>query len=76
MRNSGLSVETLVQYTKLYQEGNDTIDERKNLLIEERQKLIEKYEEIGNTVEKLTRKIDDYDKGKFETQDVPLKKCD
>jgi DNA-binding transcriptional MerR regulator len=75
MRNSGLSVETLVQYTKLYQEGNDTIDERKNLLIEERQKLIEKYEEIGNTVEKLTRKIDDYDKGKFETQDVPLKKC-
>lgn len=76
MRSSGLSVETLVRYTKLYQEGNHTIDARKNLLIEERQKLIEKHNEIGSTIDKLTRKIEDYDHGKFEIKDVPLKSCD
>lgn len=67
MRHSGLPVESLVQYRKLYEEGNETIDERKELLIEERQKLIDKYEEIGKTINRLEEKIKAYDEGKFET---------
>ena len=39
MRNAGLSIDALSQYLVLFQKGNDTIKERKQLLIEQRNEL-------------------------------------
>lgn len=67
MRDSGLSVDSLMRYTELYQLGNDTISERKQLLIEERNILLQKYNEMGTTLNRLNQKIQDYEDGKFVT---------
>ncbi|MGX7196087.1 MerR family transcriptional regulator [Enterococcus olivae] len=65
MRSSGLSIETLANYTRLYQLGDDTLTERKELLIKEREKLAVTYKELGETLAKLDHKIQDYKDGKF-----------
>ena len=55
MRKAGLPVEALIEYVKLYQEGDETFEARLQLLSEEREKLeelnykISKYEEAVKT---------------------------
>ncbi|MBO1307411.1 MerR family transcriptional regulator [Enterococcus sp. 669A] len=66
MRSSGLSVESLTEYTTLYQQGDATLERRKQILQEERDNLAAKYEEIGATLQRLDGKIADYDNGKFQ----------
>ena len=47
MRNAGLSIEVLTKYVELFNEGKSTLKERKELLIGQREKLIEKqYDDI------------------------------
>ena len=41
MRKAGLPVEALIEYVKLYQEGDETFEARLQLLSEEREKLEE-----------------------------------
>ena len=41
MRDSGLSIDSLAKYSELYQLGDATLVERKKILIEEYQKLLE-----------------------------------
>lgn len=65
MRGAGLSVESLIEYTTLFQEGNPTLEDRKQILCNEREKLYEKYVEIGETINRLDSKIEDYENGKF-----------
>lgn len=61
MRNAGLTIESLIEYTHLFMEGENTVEERKNILIVEREKLIEKRNEIENTIKRLDGKIMNYD---------------
>jgi DNA-binding transcriptional MerR regulator len=61
MRNAGLEIEVLIKYLELFREGNRTIDKRKDLLIEQRGKLIKKQTDIENTIKKLDYKIKMYD---------------
>lgn len=62
MRNAGLSIEALIEYTALFIEGADhTIEPRKNILINERKRLTEKQREIDETIKRLNRKIEDYE---------------
>ena len=61
MRGAGLQIEALIEYVALYQQG-DTIEARKNLLIEQRKDLLEKQQEIAATIERLNYKIDNYEK--------------
>ncbi|GMA09484.1 HTH-type transcriptional regulator AdhR [Tetragenococcus halophilus subsp. flandriensis] len=75
MRSAGLSVESLAQYTRLYNQGTSTIDERKKLLQEERKKLADKRQEIIDTLNKLDGKIQDYEDGKYGIQDTSLTSC-
>ena len=63
MRGAGLSIEALIEYVTLFQKGESTINERKALLIEQRKILEEKAKDIVDTIERLDRKIDYYDKG-------------
>lgn len=72
MRSSGLSVESLTEYTTLYQQGDATLERRKQILQEERDSLAAKYEEIGATLKRLDGKIADYDSGKFQQAERSL----
>lgn len=62
MREAGLSIQVLKRYIELYHQGDDTILERKNLLIQERDLLLKKKEVINESLEKLDYKIKNYEK--------------
>ncbi|MFD1175856.1 MerR family transcriptional regulator [Paenibacillus puldeungensis] len=61
MRSAGLTIEALIEYTTLFIEGDRTIEARKKILIDEREKLSQKRREIDETILRLNRKIEDYD---------------
>jgi DNA-binding transcriptional MerR regulator len=61
MRDSGLSIESLAEYTKLYQKGDETLEARQAILIVEYKKLLEKQQQINETVFKLGNKIKNYE---------------
>lgn len=61
MRSAGLSIETLVEYVSMFQMGNTTIKARKELLIEQRNQLAQKINDMQQTLERLDKKIDGYE---------------
>jgi DNA-binding transcriptional MerR regulator len=61
MRGAGLSIEVLIEYITLFQEGSSTIKVRKELLIEQRSQLAEKIKEMQQTLGRLDNKIDGYE---------------
>lgn len=61
MRGAGLSIEVLIEYVKMFQEGNSTIKARKELLIEQRNHLTDKIKEMQETLDRLDKKIDGYE---------------
>ena len=61
MRGAGLSIEVLVEYVTMFQQGNSTIKARKKLLIEQRSHLAEKIKKMQQTLERLDKKIDGYE---------------
>ena len=61
MRASGLSVEAMVQYVQLFQQGDETIPERLSLLLSQRAELLEKREKIDAALLWLERKIERYE---------------
>ena len=63
MRAAGLPIEVLIDYVSMFQQGDSTIDTRKELLIDQRKALAEKIEEVKKTLERLDYKIDLYEKG-------------
>ena len=60
MRSAGLSIEVLTQYISLFKQGNKTAKVRKELLVEQRKKLLEKQEDINRTIKRLDYKIEIY----------------
>ena len=62
MRSAGIPIEALIEYCALTQQGDATITARKELLVEERTKLLEKMEDMKKTLDKLNYKIDIYEK--------------
>ena len=60
MRTAGISIEALIEYFTLFEQGDTTITARKELLEEERRKLRDKLEEIQNTLKRLDYKIGVY----------------
>jgi DNA-binding transcriptional MerR regulator len=61
MRSAGLSVEALVEYQRLFREGDATIPARLQLLSEQREILLENKKNIETTLERLNRKIGRYE---------------
>lgn len=61
MRSAGLSIESLIDYVDLYKQGTDTAEARKEILLEEKEKLVLKNNEIAATIEKLSLKIQHYE---------------
>ena len=60
-RDAGMPVEMLIEYVKLYQEGDSTIDARTNLLKEARESSLEARKKYDIALEKLDYKIGRYE---------------
>jgi DNA-binding transcriptional MerR regulator len=61
MRNAGLPIEALIDYVGLFQQGDETLEARKELLIEQRDQLIIRMEDMKSTLERLNDKITRYE---------------
>jgi len=61
MRGAGIQVEALIDYVSLFQQGDPTADARKQILIEQRDQLQERLQEMQATLERLNAKIEHYE---------------
>ena len=63
MRSAGLPIEVLIEYVALFQQGAETSEARKELLIEQRKQLVIRMEDMKRTLERLDNKIVRYEQG-------------
>lgn len=68
MRSAGLPIDVLKKYIDLFNQGDSTIEARRQILIDERKKLIEKRDAIQTTIDRLDYKIDVYYKSLVQKQ--------
>ena len=61
MRNAGLPVEMLIEYVRLFQEGDGTFQARRDLLAEAREEILGQLSKYQATLDKLNYKISRYD---------------
>ena len=61
MRQSGVQIEALTEYAALCQQGDSTIPARKALLIEQRDQLAARMQDIQCSLDRLSQKIEHYD---------------
>ena len=61
MRSAGLPVETLIDYMGLVQQGDQTVEARKEILKEQRDLLVTRMQEMQTTLDLLNRKIAGYE---------------
>ena len=61
MRSAGLPIEVLIEYVALFQQGAETSEARKELLIEQRKQLVIRMEDMKKTLERLNYKIARYE---------------
>ena len=61
MRRAGLPIDVLIDYVGLVQEGDKTIEARKEILKEQRELLAARMREMQNTLDILDHKIDVYE---------------
>jgi DNA-binding transcriptional MerR regulator len=68
MRSAGIPIEALIAYIELVQQGDRTIDARKTILIEQRERLATQMKEIQETLELLDYKISVYENALLERE--------
>jgi len=61
MRSAGLPVEVMIEYLRLFQQGNTTIPARRELLLKQREELTAQRKAIDDTLKRLNFKISRYD---------------
>lgn len=61
LKNSGMSLNDIIEYINLAKYGNNTYQERKNLLIKSKQILLEKMSNLQSMIEKANYQINNYD---------------
>ena len=61
MRDAGVPVEMLIEYVKLFQQGDETITARANLLREAREQILEAKKKYDVALERLDYKIGRYE---------------
>jgi DNA-binding transcriptional MerR regulator len=74
MRGAGLPIEVLIEYVGLVQQGDKTIEARKEILKEQRKQLAAKMAEMQKTLDILDHKIEVYEKAvlKKEQELLPI----
>jgi DNA-binding transcriptional MerR regulator len=61
MRSAGLPIEVLIEYVALVQQGDQTIEARKEILKEQREQLAARMSEMQKTLDILDHKIEVYE---------------
>lgn len=61
MRSAGLPIQVLIEYIGLVQHGDQTIEDRKEILKEQREQLVVKMAEVQKTLDILEYKIRVYE---------------
>jgi MerR family transcriptional regulator, aldehyde-responsive regulator len=74
MRSAGLPVEVLIEYVGLVQQGDKTIEARREILKVQRELLLARMKEMQKTLDVLNRKIEVYENAvlKKEKQMIPI----
>ena len=74
MRSAGLPIEVLIEYVGLVQQGDKTIETRKEILIEQRELLVARMREMQKTLDILDHKIEVYENAvlKKEKEMIPI----
>lgn len=62
MRSAGLPVEAMIEYVRLFQQGDVSIAARLQLLSEQREALLEQRKQIDSTLDRLNGKIARYER--------------
>ena len=62
MRAASVSIEALIEYMALYDQGDSTLEARKTLLEEQRALVEQRIAEMQDGLDRLNFKIDNYDK--------------
>lgn len=73
MRSAGISVETLIEYVKLFHQGAETIAARKRLLLEQREQIVARINELNDVLAKLDWKLDGYEDRMLKFEEDHLK---
>lgn len=61
MRSAGLPVEAITEYVRMCREGDSTVPERLQLLVEQRKALLEQKAQIESALDRLDYKISRYE---------------
>lgn len=62
MRAAGVSVETIIEYVRLYQEGNATLEARRDLLVEAKTGIEQRIDALQEELARLNHKISCYER--------------
>ncbi|MCX7756190.1 MAG: MerR family transcriptional regulator [Anaerolineales bacterium] len=62
MRSAGLPIEVLIDYMQLIEQGDSTIEARKEILVEQRDLLVARIQQLQKTLDLLNHKIEVYEK--------------
>lgn len=60
MRAAGLPIEVIIEYLRLFREGDSTIKARLDLLSEQKEILLKQYKQLEETINRLDYKISKY----------------
>lgn len=61
MRSADLPIEELIRYMKLFKEGDKTLKERKQILVKQREHVLEQIEKLKIVKKRLDYKLELYD---------------
>ena len=61
MRGAGVPIEMLIEYVRLFQMGDETIEARRDLLLEVRSEIQKKLDQYQETMNRLNYKISRYE---------------
>lgn len=70
MRTAGLPVEVLIQYYGLVQRGDETMADRKAILVEQRARIAARMAELQETLDLLDYKISFYENAVLKTENA------
>jgi MerR family transcriptional regulator, aldehyde-responsive regulator len=70
MRSAGLPIEVLIEYVGLVQQGDQTIEARKEILKEQREQLAARMKEMQKTLDLLDHKIEVYENAVLKKEKV------
>ncbi|HMN60609.1 MAG TPA: MerR family transcriptional regulator [Anaerolinea sp.] len=76
MRSAGLPIEVLIEYVGLVQQGDGTIQARKEILMEQRALLAGRMAEMQKTLDILDHKIEVYEKAVLGKEKAMLEAAD